>query len=73
MNRLSLRVVRLERSLHGRRCWWEGRPLREWPDHALHALLGEGEGWPRDYAPSDDVLRAAMADYDDVEDGGDAV
>ena len=72
MNRLSSRVVRLEQGPHDGWRWWEGRPLRDWPDHALLALIGEGEGWPLNHTPSDDVLRAAMigADYDD--DGGDA-
>ena len=61
VNRLASRVVRLERGDPNGWRWWEGRPLREWPDHALLALIGEGEGWPPNYVPSDDVLRAAMA------------
>jgi hypothetical protein len=60
MNRLSSRVVRLERASSGR-YWWEGSPLEYWPDHALEALIGEGEGWPLAYSPSDDVLRAAFS------------
>ena len=72
MKRIELRVVKLEGGGGRGRYPWEGRPLREWPDHALAALTGEGEGWPPNYMPSDAVLRAAMvgADYDD--DDGDA-
>jgi hypothetical protein len=62
VNRLSSRVARLERSPHSGWRWWEGRPLREWPDHALLALIGDAKGWPPDYVPSDDVLRAIAAE-----------
>ncbi len=63
MNRPSSRVVRLERASPDR-LWWEGRPLEQWPDHALAALIGDGDGRPTNYAPSDDVLRAALGPDD---------
>ncbi len=61
MNRLALRLVKLER--HDPNGWraWEHVPHRLWPERALLALLRETEGWPPGYEPTDDDLRAIVA------------
>ena len=60
MNRLRARVIRLEYAApDGWRAWWRV-PVRQWPDHALIALVNAGQGWPDGYVPSDDELRAAI-------------
>ena len=60
MSRIGARVVKLERDgTHGWRRW-DGRPAREWPDHALAALIAENEGWPPGRIPTDAELRAIV-------------
>ena len=62
MNRLAVRVVRLERGgTQGWRAWWRV-PMSRWPDRALAALVNADQGWPGGYVPTDDGLRAALGD-----------
>ena len=62
MNRLALRLLKLER--HDPNGWraWEHVPHRLWPDRALLALLCETEGWPPGHEPTDADLRAIVAE-----------
>ena len=73
MNRLTARVIRLEDAApNGWRAWW-CVPVRQWPDHALIALVNADQGWPGGYVPSDDELRAVIgADGDHHADEDDA-
>jgi hypothetical protein len=72
VNRLEGRVIRLERD-GGRNGWraHAGVPMEHWPDDALLGFLAESEGWPDDYVPTDEELRAiASAAPESGEDGG---
>ncbi len=73
MTRLTSRVVRLEDAApNSWRAWWRV-PVRQWPDHALIALVNAGQGWPDGYVPSDNELRAVIGeDSDHDADNGDA-
>ena len=64
MNRLTLRVVKLEEAApNGWRALWQRRvPMCQWPDSALEALVNADQGWPDGYVPTDDELRAAIGD-----------
>jgi hypothetical protein len=72
MSRIEARVIRLERN-GGRSGWraYAGVPTEHWPDDALLGFLAESEGWPDDYVPTDEELRAiASAAAERGEDGG---
>ena len=58
MNRIGLRIAKLER--HGANGWraWAGVPLSLWPDEALLAFLADEERWPPGHVPTDAELRA---------------
>ena len=73
MTRLTSRVARLEDAApNSWRAWWRV-PMRQWPDHALLALINAAEGWPGGYVPTDDELRAVIgADDDHDADKGEA-
>jgi hypothetical protein len=61
VNRLGVRVAKLEAA--GRRGWraFIGRPVEQWPDEALLGFLGEGQGWPPNHEPTDAALEAIAA------------
>jgi hypothetical protein len=44
--RLENRVIKLEGGARSGWRTWEDRPVDEWPDEALLALLAESQGWP---------------------------
>lgn len=62
MNRMSIRLDRLERG--GSNAWraWQGVPHSLWPEQALIALLAETEGWPPGHVPTEAELRAIVAE-----------
>ena len=71
MNRLENRVIKLERG-GGRNGWraFAGVPVGQWTDEALLGFIAESEGWPPDYQPTDEELRAlAMLDFGDEGEG----
>ena len=63
MNRLTARVIKLEAV--GRRGWrsFIGKPIGQWTDEALLGFLGEDQGWPLDYEPTDAELEAIAAGW----------